>query len=166
MLRHVHEADGYPLHLPEDPSAFVAVPDALGAWVAVADGVLAGHVVLRPAVNPSVMALASAATGLPETRLAVVGRLFVAPWARRRGVGGALLARAAVEALDLGRRPVLDVVTKDTAAIALYRREGWVEAGSVQTSFRSGETVDELVFLGPSPGPALGTPRASGGSSA
>lgn len=149
LLRDVHESDGYPLHLPDDPQSFVVVPDALGAWVALADGVLVGHVLLRPAANPKMMALASETTGLPETRLAVVGRLFVAPSARRLGVGRALLARAAREAHALGRRPVLDVVAKDRAAIALYQGEGWSKAGTVEVSFRSGETVSELVFVGP-----------------
>lgn len=155
LLHDVHDEDGYPLHLPDDPVSFLAVPDALGAWVALADGVVVGHVLLRPAANPKMMAIASRATGLPEARLAVVGRLFVAPSARRRGAGHALLRRAATEALELGRRPVLDVVShRAQAATALYESEGWRKAGTVQVTFRSGETVDELVYVGPAGGPA------------
>lgn len=163
LLLAVHEADGYPLHLPGDPVSFLSVPDALGAWVAVvADApvgeapvgealvgeALVGHVLLRPAANPKMMVMASDATGLPEQRLAVVGRLFVTPSARRRGVGRALLARAARHAWALGRQPVLDVVAKDLHAIALYEREGWRKAGSVRVTFH-GTTIDELVFVGP-----------------
>lgn len=152
LLREVHEADGYPVHLPDDPESFVVVPDALGAWVALAAGAVVGHVLLRPAANPKMMALASETTGHPESRLAVVGRLFVAPAARRLGVGRALLARAASEARALGRQPVLDVVSKGTSAIALYEREGWTKAGTIEVTFSSGETVSELVFVGPSDG--------------
>lgn len=150
LLRTVHERDRYPLRFPEDPSSFFVVPDALGAWVALLDGRLAGHVLLRPSVNPRVMAMASAAAGIPEERLAVVGRLLVAPWARRRGVGRRLLGRAAEESWGLGRHPVLDVVAESGAgAIALYEREGWSRAGSLRVTFSTGETVDELVYVGP-----------------
>lgn len=95
------------------------------------------------------MAAVSEAAGLPEDRLAVVGRLLVAPAARRRGAGGALLAHAAREAWKLGRQPVLDVVTDQAGAIALYEREGWRKVAQVRVTFSTGETVDELVYAGP-----------------
>lgn len=151
LLAAVHEADAYPLHLPDDPVSFLTVADALGAWVAIDDGELVGHVLLRRAAGPKMMAVASQATGLPESRLAVVGRLFVSPAGRRRGAGHALLNRAANAAWELGRRPVLDVVKrKADAATALYESEGWRVAGTVQVTFTNGETVDELVYIGPS----------------
>lgn len=151
LLETVHDADGYPVNMPEDPLSFLVVPDALGAWVALAEGDVVGHVLLRPATNPKVMAVASEVTGLPETGLAVVGRLLVTPSARRRGVGAALLARAAGEAWQAGRQPVLDVVTDHSEAIALYKRQGWRLAGSMQVTWANGQTIDELVFVGPSP---------------
>lgn len=154
LLRAVHDADGYPVHLPEDPASFLTVPDSLGAWVALGDGEVIGHVLLRPAMNAKAMAVACGATGLPEERLAVVARLFVSPRARRSGVGRALLARSAHEAWVRRRQPVLDVVGDATAAVALYEREGWRKAGSVQVTFSSGTTVDELVYVGPTDRPA------------
>lgn len=160
MLRAVHESDGYPVHLPESPLSFLVVPDALSAWVAEDpdDGVV-GHVLLRPSAwSPAIMEAASAATGRDVAHLAVVARLLVAPWARRRGVGRALLDAAASRALDLGRQPVLDVVRGPgrghEAAIQLYERAGWHRAGTVTGTFSNGTTVDELVYVGPASRPS------------
>jgi ribosomal protein S18 acetylase RimI-like enzyme len=150
LLRATHDADGYPMRLPEDPATFFVVSDALGAWVALADDDdVVGHVLLRAASTPTVMALAAEATGLAHSRLAVVGRLVVAPWLRRRGAGRSLLSHAAREAWRAGRQPVLDVLIEQRAAIALYERDGWRNAGEVRVTFSTGETVDELVFVGP-----------------
>lgn len=160
LLRDVHAADRYPLHLPDDPMSFVEVHDALGAWVALDDGALVGHVCLRPEANPKMMAVASEATGLPYEGLAVVARLFVSPSARRRGVGVGLLRHAASEAWALGRQPVLDVVLHSASpAVALYEREGWRMVGTAQLTFRSGETVDEAVYVGPPERGERGAPK-------
>lgn len=148
MLEAVHEADGYPVNMPEDPVAFLTVAGALGAWVAEHDDGIVGHVLLRRATSAPVMALASAASARAAEELAVVARLLVAPWARRRGIGGLLLARAAAEAVALGRQPVLDVVKGSEAAIALYERSGWHRAGEVRVTF-AGRQFDELVYLAP-----------------
>lgn len=155
ILRTVHELDGYPVHLPENPESFLVVPDTLGAWVAEdpGDGIV-GHVLLRPSAwSAAIMEKASAASGLDVEHLAVVARLLVAPWARRRGVGRALLDAAASGALELGRQPVLDVVQGPgrghAAAIELYERAGWRRAGTVTGTFSNGATVDEAVYIGP-----------------
>lgn len=149
LLTAVHAADGYPVNLPHDPVAFLAPPDTLGAWVAEDGGRLVGHVALRSRTSAPVMAAAAAAAEVGAERLAVVARLLVSPESRRRGVGRALLEAAARRALELGRRPVLDVVRSHTAAVALYDREGWDRAGEVEVTFPSGQTVKELVFLAP-----------------
>lgn len=150
LVRAVHEADGYPVRLPPDPAGFLEVPDALDAWVAEDDAGLVGHVLLRRRSAGPVMQAALAATGLPADRLAVVARLLVAPRARRRGAGRALLATATARAHALGRRPVLDVVSEQRAAVALYGAEGWARVAAVTT--RYGDLVfDEVVFVGPAP---------------
>jgi GNAT superfamily N-acetyltransferase len=149
LLAAVHASDGYPVKLPSEPSAFLALPDSLGAWVAEIDGRIAGHAALRCATSAPVTELAQEATGAGTGRLAVVARLFVAPWARRQGVGRALLAAAAARARELGRQPVLDVVGGHGAAVALYEAAGWRRAGEVRVTFRDGQTMDELVFVAP-----------------
>ena len=47
LLRNVHEADGYPMRWPADPRAWLAPPGR--PFVAVADGNVAGHVLITPA---------------------------------------------------------------------------------------------------------------------
>jgi GNAT superfamily N-acetyltransferase len=55
-------------------------------------------------------------------------RMYVAPDARRRGVGAALLARLERDARALGlTRLVLETGTRQGEALALYRRDGFVE---------------------------------------
>lgn len=149
LLAAVHEADGYPVNLPADPVSFLVAPDMLGAWVAGPAERLVGHVALRSRTSAPVMERAAAATGVDPDRLAVVARLLVAPDARRRGVGRALLDAASRTAVALGRHPVLDVVTDHAGAIALYDQAGWRRAGEVQVTFSSGKTVHELVFVAP-----------------
>jgi len=143
--------DGYPRYLPGDLMEFLNTPTAYGVWVAEADGAVTGHVALVPRSSRAVMEIATAALGRPESSLGVVARLFVAPQARRGGTGAALLAAAVAEARARGLSPVLDVVSDAHAAIALYQRLGWTRAGQATVRFSNGHSLDEYVFLGPSP---------------
>jgi GNAT superfamily N-acetyltransferase len=59
---------------------------------------------------------------------AEIKRMYTAPSARGRGVARAILAAIESEARRLGaRRLVLETGTRQTSALALYRREGFVE---------------------------------------
>lgn len=149
LLDAVHAADGYPMYMPEDPASFLVTSDELGAWVAEDGDRLLGHVALRTRSSAAMMEMAASAAGVGPEQLGVVARLLVAPGARRQGAGRALLQAAARRAVELGRRPVLDVVRTHAAAIALYHRAGWTRVGDVQVTFTTGQTVDELVFVGP-----------------
>jgi hypothetical protein len=62
-----------------------------------------------------------------------------------------LLDAAAGHAARLGLWPVLDVVTHHEGAIRLYDECGWVRVGMVTSTFGQGLSVDEFVYLGPSP---------------
>lgn len=147
----VHEVDGYPLYLPTDLRGFLVSSEAHGAWVARRDGALIGHIALHPGSWEGVMELGRAATGLTDESLAVVARLLVAPSARRHGIGRVLLRTATTQAHRIGLRPILDVAVKYTSAIQLYEDEGWERVGSVQFPMPDGQTVEEYVYLGPSP---------------
>ena len=150
LARAVQRSDGYPPYIAGDLRSFLAVP-ALGAWVATdLDGRVVGHVALLRASSPPVMALASEATHLPIDRLGVVARLLVAAEVRRQGVGRRLLAVAADAARERDLWPVLDVVKQFAGAISLYERCGWECAGEVTVHFDE-VTLEELVFIGPSP---------------
>lgn len=161
MLLAVHAADGYPVNLPEHPASFLDLPGLLGAWVAASepDGALVGHVALRPHTSTAVLAVAVAATGLAIERFAVVARLLVAPAARGRGIGRALLDAAVARAWELGCQPVLDVVAGSAPAIALYEGAGWQRCGETRVTYGA-LAFDLLVYVGPGPpggaGPAAG----------
>ncbi|MGL4236761.1 ribosomal protein S18-alanine N-acetyltransferase [Tabrizicola sp.] len=75
--------------------------------------------------------------------------LAVAPEARRRGLGGRLLARFLYQARLRGAgRVFLEVSAQNTAAIALYESAGFSQAGQRRGYYRTpeGERVDALVL--------------------
>lgn len=149
LARVVHELDGYPVYLPSDLGNFLAPPDAVGAWVAEREGIIIGHVALHSRSSDAVMTLASQALGHPPDRLGVVARLLVSPERRRGGTGRSLLDVATRDALARGLSPILDVVSRHRAAIALYESCGWTRAGRVIASWRDDEEIEEFVYLGP-----------------
>ncbi len=131
VLADVHAADGYPLCWPADPPKWLAPDHLLAAWVAEYETAVSGHVALCSAVGDSAASLWSAASGLPPEHIAAVAKLFVAPSARGRGLGAALLAQACAEARLRGLLPALEVLDHDRGAIALYERTGWRHVASV-----------------------------------
>jgi GNAT superfamily N-acetyltransferase len=149
LARVVHALDGYPVFLPTDLRTFLASPGAYGAWAAEYGGAIVGHVALHPYSTAPVMDRASEALGQPVDRLGVVARLLVAPSARRRGVGQALLEVASRDAVARGLWPILDVATTLHGGIHLYESCGWTCAGQVTVRLGEELTVDELVYLGP-----------------
>src|SRR5262249_13607663 len=120
MAHRVHHRDGYPVYLPSDLRAFLASPEALTAWVAAEEGQVIGHVALHPRASDGVIELASRILDVPPDRFGVVARLLVAPAARRRGIGSALLRTGTEEARRRARVPILDVVTTHVMGIELY----------------------------------------------
>jgi len=87
-----------------------------------------------------------------ESSLAVVGRLFVVPAARRHALGDRLMRAATDYADDHGVRLVLDVMTKDVAAIRLYDRLGWQRIGTTQHDDGRGRLVPAYCYISPLPG--------------
>ncbi|MFJ4715881.1 GNAT family N-acetyltransferase [Streptomyces sp. NPDC088785] len=149
-LRAVHLADGYPTVWPADPAGWLALGGAGDrAWVVERDGRIAGHVALvRAAAGDVAPALLRRDPG----PVAVVSRLFVAPGERGRGLGTLLLARAADAARAQCSRAVLDVVTTDTAAIALYERAGWTFLGTGRQHWAPGVRVTVRGYAAPDGG--------------
>ncbi len=119
-LRGVHEKDGYPVHWPADPRHWLTPDRMLGAWIAADAETVLGHVLLT---QPS-DAFADGIS-LPATKLALVGRLYVAVDARRGGLAADLLDRAARAAVEEARQAVLEVDANAPGPIALYERAGW-----------------------------------------
>jgi GNAT superfamily N-acetyltransferase len=153
ILAEVHRRDGYPMVWPRDPAGFLAKPGLLGAWVAVVDGRLAGHVALAPA------GAGDAAAALLGRDAAVVSRLFVSSAVRGRGTGGALLEHATREAHQRGLHPVLDVLATSSASISWYERMGWRLLGTAQTQWGA-HRVTVRCYAGPGPVPSGTHPLA------
>jgi GNAT superfamily N-acetyltransferase len=132
LLAEVHAADGYPAIWPSDPGRWLTPSRLLGAWVAGPADALTGHVGLSGVVSVPSAELWVASTGLGLDRLGAVRQLFVSPSARRQGTGERLLAIACAEARRRGLHPVLDVIDRNRAAMALYEQLGWRIAGSLE----------------------------------
>jgi GNAT superfamily N-acetyltransferase len=146
----VAAVDGYPSRWPADPAGWIRSRDIIGAWVADEAGDLLGHVNLRWPGDQMPVRMWRARGGTGEC--ALVSRLFVAPAAQRRGLGLALLDAACARAAELDRRPVLDVVDDNRAAVTMYRRLGWTELGSYEERFHDGGPIELLhCFAAPDP---------------
>jgi GNAT superfamily N-acetyltransferase len=128
----VHEQAAYPINWPADPRAWLTPENRLGCWVAVSDERVVGHVVLT-AVGDS----------------AEVERLFVDPRATRQGIGRQLLDRCVTTAAELGRELSLEVVDNRGAAVHVYRRAGWREAGRTPIDWAGGHASELIRFLAP-----------------
>jgi len=153
LLADVHVVDGYPTRWPTDSHDWLTPKNLLAAWVAEDKGPLLGHVALCAATGDVAAPVWSAASGLPPDRIAAVARLFVAPNARGRRLGAALLAAACAEAYSRRLRPALDVVDHDSAAMALYERAGWQRIASAPApwTLANGERPVLHYYLAPPP---------------
>lgn len=122
---------GYPHRWPLDfPVAdFLTRPGELGAWVAVVDDGVVGHVAATDVGEGWMAQHWSDVLGRPGHALGEVSILFVGLDHLGTGAGAALLERAVTEIRALGREPVLDVVGEDTSAGRFYRRRGWSVVG-------------------------------------
>jgi GNAT superfamily N-acetyltransferase len=109
MLARVRVNDGYPTHWPDDPAAWLTPPNMVLAWVAVVEGKIVGHAMVRDSGG-----------------VVSFNRLFVAPEGRGLGAAKALLAKAKQWVREQGvDRLVLDVAHTAASAIALYEQNGW-----------------------------------------
>jgi GNAT superfamily N-acetyltransferase len=102
--------------------------DAAALAAAGAAGACVGGVALRALAGHAAPGVAAVA-GAPLERVAEMKRLFVAPRARRRGTGAALVAAALAAARELGYAAVaLDTLERLEAATAIYAAAGFAPA--------------------------------------
>jgi len=115
----------------------VLVPDRR-VFIARLDGAVAGSAVLvRPPRNNEAQAFAAQLTGL-----------FVAPWARGRGLGRRLIELAETTARGLGVEVInLDVRDTQTPAIRLFESEGYRRWGRHPAYARVGGKILSGHFL-------------------
>lgn len=152
ILARTHNLDGYPRCQQNTGPAFVVSDRELGAWVAVTDELVVGHVALHDSAGDACFALAHHATGLAAEELAVVARLAVDPDHRQRRIGSQLLTHAVSVARSVGRRAVLDVVTDSPLAQQFYERAGWIRVGETVIPIPEVEDLAAYVYISPQPG--------------
>lgn len=149
-LVEVHRTDGYPVEGVADPTAWLTGNSQIRAWVAELDGDIVGHVAIsEPDSADAAPELWRSHSGQPSIAVAVLGRPFVLPGARGHAAGRRLVDAAQLAASDRGVRPVLDVMTKDAAAIALYERLGWRRIGETSHDDGSGQVVPAVAYVSP-----------------
>ncbi|WP_327116633.1 GNAT family N-acetyltransferase [Streptomyces sp. NBC_01341] len=149
VMAAVHESDGYPVEVVEDPEGWLSPEGLLAAWVAEVDGHVVGHVAVNtPQPMEEVARLWRERSGADNSQFAVLARLFVSGEVRKSSVGKHLMDAATAYARTSGLRLVLEVLTKDAAAIRLYERLGWKRIGEVVHTF-GGRQVDAVCFVAP-----------------
>ena len=137
-LRATHEASGYPAMWPRDPVRWLTGGGRdVQAWVAAADDAVVGHVAVGR--DDDIVGTASVSS------LAIM-RLFVAPAARGRGVGAALLAAAVDFVRANASRPVLTVADSGDTAIRLYERAGWRRIGERRAEWQEPDGRHPTVY--------------------
>ncbi len=149
LLHAVHKTDGYPSTV-DDAAGFLVPPYEAASWVAVTNGAVAGHVALHQPRDSATVSIASRTTGLPQERLVLLSRLFVAPEARGEGLARSLLRTAVAEARRTGQRAVLDVGQDFRAAVALYEADGWSRVAAHRQAVGE-EVFDVWVYVAPGP---------------
>ncbi len=147
LLREVYVADRYPVRWPQDAAGWLTGLSGLAAWVSETGGALDGHLSLHATDETRTRPERSEAVPVPVEQLAVVSRFFVAPAARGRGVGGALIGAAEDHAAERGLRLVLDVADHNHDAIAFYTRRGWRRVGTASLVLDDGETTLPIVLF-------------------
>lgn len=149
----VHTTDGYPVEGVGRPIAWIRSPDVLSAWVAEADGEIVGHVAVMRSRGEDAVRLWQRWSGTDASTIAVLARLFVVREARGDSVGEHLTRTAMEYAQREKLRLVLDVMTKDTAAIRLYERLGWQKIGRADHRYGDDQRMAALCYVSPDAGP-------------
>ncbi|KAF1942803.1 acyl-CoA N-acyltransferase [Clathrospora elynae] len=125
ILANVHNLTGYPVDGPTSFPARFQSSKAFTSLVALYKGDLAGHVELQdPSALPSTV-VKSLASHAPMSSFAALVSLFVDPKIQGKGIGARLIDEALTWGRVEGKRLVLVVLDKDTAAIRMYEKLGW-----------------------------------------
>jgi ribosomal protein S18 acetylase RimI-like enzyme len=148
-LVEVHATDGYPVEGADQPERWLRSADVLAAWVAETNGKVIGHVSLMRPHGEDAVSLWVEQSGDSEDRVAVLARLFVVREARKHRVGEKLMKVAMDYAQGRNLRLVLDVMTKDTAAMRLYERLGWVKIGEATHRYGADQEIGAICYVAP-----------------
>jgi GNAT superfamily N-acetyltransferase len=127
-------------------------PGLLAAWVALLDDAVVGHALVTTPKSGDAAVEAWTAQGGELSRIAVGGRLFVAPAGRGHDLGTRLAQTLTDWAANEGYDLVGDVMEKDQAALRIYERIGWRRIGTAMHATGHGTEVPALLFVRPAPG--------------
>ncbi|MFJ4977626.1 GNAT family N-acetyltransferase [Streptomyces coeruleorubidus] len=154
-LTDVHATDGYPVEGVARPEEWLRSDDVLASWVAEAEGEIVGHVAVMRPNGEAAVSLWAEQSGADERHIGVLARLFVVRRARNQAVGERLVRTAMAYGLRHNRRLVLDVMVKDTAAIRLYDRLGWLRTGLAAHRYGAGQQIEAICYVAPGAHPAM-----------
>ncbi|SED90959.1 Ribosomal protein S18 acetylase RimI [Streptomyces sp. 3213] len=148
-LVEVHETDGYPVEGVSSPERWLRSEDVMAAWVAEVRGKIVGHVAVMKPHGEDAVSMWVEKSGDDEQSVAVLARLFVVKEARKNATGEKLMIAAMDHAISQHIRLVLDVMTKDHAAIRLYERLGWIKIGEAAHQYGDGQQIDAVCYVAP-----------------
>ncbi len=148
-LAEVHATDGYPVEGVAHPEAWLRSDHVLASWVAAVGGDIVGHVAVMRPNGEAAVSLCAERCGVEERHIGVLARLFVVRQARKQALGERLVRTAMAYGVRHGRRLVLDVLVKDTAAIRLYDRLGWLRTGRAEHRFGAGRHMEAICYVAP-----------------
>ncbi|WP_393097424.1 GNAT family N-acetyltransferase [Streptomyces sp. LN325] len=147
----VHAVDGYPVEGVDAPLEWLSPAGVLQAWVAEKGGKIVGHAMLSRPQGEGAVKMWLEQSGDTADQLAVCARLFIAPEARGQRLGEQLMRTAFDYSRAHGLRVVLDVMTKDKAAIRLYERMGMHRIGTARHAYGEGQEIDAVCYVFPTP---------------
>jgi GNAT superfamily N-acetyltransferase len=125
ILTDVWNLTKYPVDGPPSfPSRFQCTK-ALHSIVALYNGKPVGHAELQDASGLNPLVVEPLTSYAPLSSYAALVSLFVDPAMQGKGIGARLVKEAMVWARVQGKRLVLVVLDKDTAAIRMYEKMGW-----------------------------------------
>lgn len=148
-LTAVHATDGYPVEGVAHPEAWLRSDDVLASWVAETGQRIVGHVAVMQPRGEGAVSLWTEQSGDDKHRIEVLARLFVVRDVRGHTIGEQLVRTAMGYGLSRNRRLVLDVMAKDTAAIRLYERLGWLRTGRTTHRYGNGQLIEAICFVAP-----------------
>ncbi len=150
LLLEAQPHTGYPSvwPLPMPVREFIAREREVGAWVAVVEDAVVGHVgVTHPDPEDELTSHWVASTALGVESLGLIGAVFVDHRLTGRGIGGALLDHAVAQIRTHGWVPILDVLDEQAVAKQIYQRRGWRAIAVAHPSWAPRNTPVTLMVL-------------------
>ncbi len=177
VLRAQQPESAYPVPwpLPGPVDQFIARDHELASWVALRDEIPVGHVAIQSVAEAHGLPTYEDQTRTghetvdawcrghrrPVAELAAVVTLFVAPTARRTGVGATLLDTAVRWMSRHGYAPCLEVLPQHGRAVALYQRTGWHTVAHVRPGWLPASYPPALAMVRPDADATRSDPRGA-----